>query len=127
MVRIEQVQLAECVNAGIITGDQAARLWAFLAAHGERADAAASKGPRFTFTNVLYYLGGMLAIGALSLFMTLGFERFGGSAILFIALAYMAVAWALATETACATSAANGARGATSSIGSSRAMPRCAR
>ena len=96
MVRIEQVQLAECVNAGIITGDQAARLWAFLLAHGERADAAASKGPRFTFTNVLYYLGGMLAIGALSLFMTLGFERFGGSAILFIALAYMAVAWALA-------------------------------
>jgi hypothetical protein len=71
-------------------------LWSFLAARGARVDQPVPKGPRFTFTNVLYYLGGMLAIGALSLFMTLGFERFGGVAIVFIALAYMIVAWALA-------------------------------
>lgn len=95
-MRIEQGQLAECVKAGIITADQAACVWAFLVAQGERVDAEPPQGAQFTFTNVLYYLGGMLAIGALSLFMTLGFERFGGSGILFIALAYMAAAWALA-------------------------------
>jgi len=96
MLRIEQAQLTESVAAGIITGEQAERLWAFLAARGERLDHPVPRSPRFTFTNVLYYLGGMLAIGALSLFMTLGFERFGGVAIGFIALAYMIVAWALA-------------------------------
>ena len=96
MIRIEQRQLAESVAEGIITGDQAERLWRFLAARGERSDAAVQDAPRFTFTNVLYYLGGMLAIGALSLFMTLGFDRFGGYAVCAIALGYMAVAWALA-------------------------------
>jgi hypothetical protein len=96
MLRIEQRQLSESAAAGIITVEQAERLWIFLAAGGERLDSVPSKGPRFTFTNVLYYLGGMLAIGALSLFMTLGWERFGGWAIFFIALAYMGVAFALA-------------------------------
>jgi len=35
MLRIEQRQQAESVAAGIITGDQAERLWAFLLARGE--------------------------------------------------------------------------------------------
>lgn len=96
MLRVERDQLTESVAAGIITGEQAERLWGFLSARAGRFDALPPKGPRFTFTNVLYYLGGMLAIGALSLFMTLGFERFGGTAIFFIAFAYMVVAVALA-------------------------------
>jgi len=48
-------------GGGIITGEQAERLWAFLAARGGRLDLAPSNAPRFTFTNVLYYLGGVHA------------------------------------------------------------------
>ena len=36
-----------------------------------------SRGPGFAFVNVLYYFGGLMAIGAMSLFMTLGFEAMG--------------------------------------------------
>jgi hypothetical protein len=39
---------------------------------------------------LLYYLGGFLAIGAMTRFMTLGWEAFGGWGILFISLLYMA-------------------------------------
>jgi len=38
---------------------------------------------------VLYYFGGMVAIGAMSLFMTLGFERMGAGGLLAIGLAYL--------------------------------------
>ena len=44
--------------------------------------------PSFRTTHILYYLGGLIAIGAMSLFMTLGWERFGGWGLFFIALAY---------------------------------------
>ena len=31
--------------------------------------------------HILYYLGGLIAIGAMTLFMTLGWERFGGGGL----------------------------------------------
>lgn len=94
MPQIERQHLDAAAGEGIITADQAARLWEFLSAHAR--DAAPPRGPAFTFTNVLYYLGGMLAIGAMSLFMTLGWETFGGWGIFFIALLYAGVAFKLA-------------------------------
>jgi hypothetical protein len=54
-----------------------------------------AEAPRFKLTHVLYYLGGLIAIGAMSLFMTLGWERFGGGGLLAIALAYFAGLWAV--------------------------------
>jgi hypothetical protein len=51
--------------------------------------AAAPSGPRFSFTNTLYYFGGMLAIGAMSLFMTLGWASFGAWGLLGISAAYL--------------------------------------
>lgn len=96
MLRIERSHLAEASAADIITREQADRLWAFLAERIAAAPAAREHGPRFTFTNVLYYLGGMLAIGAMSLFMTLGWDAFGGWGVFFIALLYMGAALALA-------------------------------
>lgn len=48
-------------------------------------------GPVFDFTHVLYYLGGLIAIGAMTLFMTLGWESFGGLGIFLISLLYAAV------------------------------------
>lgn len=83
-------QLDEAVSRGIVTRSQADQLWEMLEAPGPAAMPAS--GPRFTFTNVLYYLGGMIAIGAMTLFMTLGWETFGGWGLCFISLAYAAIA-----------------------------------
>jgi MFS family permease len=96
MLRIERRHLEEASDAGIVTREQADRLWAFLVERVAAAPAASEHGPRFTLTNVLYYLGGMLAIGAMSLFMTLGWEGFGGLGVFFIALLYIGVALLLA-------------------------------
>lgn len=80
--------LKEAVDKGLISPQQSEALWQFLREH-------AGQGPGFQPTHVLYYLGGMLAIGAMTLFMTLGWERFGGWGILAISLAYAAAGmWA---------------------------------
>jgi hypothetical protein len=46
-------------------------------------------GPAFSFTNTLYYFGGMLAIGAMTLFMTLGWELFGAWGVFALAVGYL--------------------------------------
>lgn len=66
---------------GLLSEPQAEQLWRFLLESGN--DTAS-----FRFTHILYYLGGLIAIGAMSLFMTLGWERFGGWGLFSIALAY---------------------------------------
>src|SRR4051812_16521060 len=66
--------LAAAVTAGIISAEQADRLTQFLNA----GTTLVIDKPRFTFVHVLYYLGGMIAIGAMSLFMTLGWNALGG-------------------------------------------------
>ena len=40
---------------------------------------------------MLYYLGGLIAIGGMSLYVTLGWERLGGGQIFLIAAAYALV------------------------------------
>lgn len=91
MKHIARSDLDAAAAAGLITPDQVAPLWNFL---GPRVDAK----PRFGLTHVLYYLGGMLAIGAMSLFMTLGWEQFGGWGVFFMALLYFGVAWRFAAR-----------------------------
>lgn len=93
-VRLTRSQLDDAAAAGLLAREQAAPLWQFLRAHA--AATTLDDRPRFTFTHVLYYLGGMLAIGAMSVFMTLGWTSFGGWGVFFIALLYAAVAWKLA-------------------------------
>jgi hypothetical protein len=73
--------LKEASEKGLINEKQAEQLWKFLGERGKDT-------PSFRFTHILYYLGGLIAIGAMSLFMTLGWERFGGWGLFFIALAY---------------------------------------
>ncbi|QHE85373.1 DUF2157 domain-containing protein [Hydrogenophaga sp. BPS33] len=46
------------------------------------------RGPVFSFTNTLYYFGGLLAIGAMTLFMSLGWELFGAWGVFALALGY---------------------------------------
>jgi len=83
-VQLDQSDLRQAVKQGMLSEQQAEGLWAFLVER--HADA-----PRFSFTHILYYLGGLLAIGAMSLFMTLGWESFGGWGIFGIAVAYAIV------------------------------------
>ncbi len=88
---MRRADLEPAVREGIITRDQADRLAQFLTRTGE---------PKFTFVHVLYYLGGMIAIGAMTLFMTLGWNALGGwggfaTALLYGALALLFTHWFL--------------------------------
>lgn len=73
--------LKKAVDAGIITESQCAKLIEFFRQQPNTTN-------NFGLTNVLYYLGGLMAIGAMSLFMTLGWEIFGGWGILFLSFCY---------------------------------------
>jgi len=83
--------LEPAVQKGILSAHQADLLVEFL---------AASDAPRFKFVHVLYYLGGMIAIGAMTLFMTLGWNSLGGwggfgTALLYGVLALLLTHWFL--------------------------------
>lgn len=83
-MKITEAHLERAVERNILSADQAAALNTFLK---EQPDT----GPTFDFTHLLYYFGGLVAIGAMSLFMNLGWEQFGGWGIFFISLAYAGV------------------------------------
>ncbi|HTO47884.1 MAG TPA: DUF2157 domain-containing protein [Burkholderiales bacterium] len=85
---MRRTELQAAVGAGILSAAQADRLAEFFAT-------AAATTPRFSFVHVLYYLGGMIAIGAMTLFMTLGWSSLGGSGGLFIAVCYCVLFLAL--------------------------------
>jgi hypothetical protein len=80
-MRLSQKDLQSAVEEKIITSEQAKQLHLFWQ---NRVVA----GPTFDFSHVLYYLGGLLAIGAMSLFMNLGWESFGGWGIVGISIIY---------------------------------------
>lgn len=83
-MKITRNNLKQAVNEKIISAEQAEKLIDFLKTHPDT-------GPSFDFTHVLYYLGGLIAIGAMTLFMTLGWESFGGSGILVTSLIYAVI------------------------------------
>ena len=91
-VRLQDLQ--EAAQHGTISDTQALALWVQLCGkqnnHARPSEVltAAPAGPGFGFVNVLYYFGGMVAIGAMTLFMTLGFEAMGAGGLLAIGLAY---------------------------------------
>jgi hypothetical protein len=80
-MKITKTQLGDAARHGILSTDQADALYDYLKHQP-------GTGPAFNFTNILYYLGGLVAIGAMTLFMNLGWEEFGGWGILCIALIY---------------------------------------
>lgn len=84
-MQIERRHLDSAVARGLIDPTQASALWEFLAA--EQKDR-----PAFSFNHLLYYFGGLVAIGGISVFVTVGWEALGGLGLLLVALAIMAVA-----------------------------------
>lgn len=87
-MHITRSTLDEAAAKGLIAPEQSAALWAFFLERDRET-------PTFKPAHILYYLGGMIAIGAMTLFMTLGWESFGGAGLLVIALGYAAAALAL--------------------------------
>lgn len=88
MLPVSRQSIDEAVTRGILSQDQAGHLWAFLSEQVSVPD----RGPGFSFTNVLYYFGGVIAIAAMTLFMTIGWESFGGWGIFSISIVYAAMA-----------------------------------
>ena len=81
---ITKKKLNDAAAEDIISVQQAEALYKFLSIQDQDV-------PKFTFTHVLYYLGGLIAIGAMTLFMNLGWEIFGGAGILSISVLYAGV------------------------------------
>ncbi len=80
-MKITRAKLKSAVKHNILSAKQADDLYNYLKSLPET-------GPRFDFTHVLYYMGGLIAIGAMTLFMNLGWESFGGKGIVVISLIY---------------------------------------
>jgi|APTNR8051073442_1049403.scaffolds.fasta_scaffold08396_3 hypothetical protein len=91
-IRIDDLERAAA--AGLLQAGQVAPLWQHLCQPSDAAmpwpPAVRPTGPRLDFTHTLYYLGGMLAIGAATLFMTEGWQRLGAWGLLGICAAYAA-------------------------------------
>lgn len=83
-MEVTRKKLEAAAAEHIISSQQAERLYEYLRAQSRDV-------PKFTFTHVLYYLGGLIAIGAMTLFMNLGWESFGGAGILSISALYAAI------------------------------------
>lgn len=80
-MQVKRKDLDKAVEMDILSSNQAESLWSFLRAQNKDI-------PSFQMTHILYYFGGMIAIGAMSLFMTLGWERFGGFGLFVICVIY---------------------------------------
>lgn len=81
---VRRSQLSSAVEQEILTEVQAEQLWFFLKEQNKDT-------PSFHITHILYYLGGMVAIAAMSLFMTLGWDSFGGFGLFLICVIYAVV------------------------------------
>jgi hypothetical protein len=80
-VNIGKDDLKKAANQGILSEDQAERLWTFFSDEMKEV-------PSFKMAHILYYLGGLIAIGAMTLFMNQGWELFGGWGIFAISVCY---------------------------------------
>ena len=87
-MKLSKKDFDAAVSEGILSESQSSGLFEFLKSRPET-------NPAFSFTNLLYYFGGMIAIGAMTIFMNLGWERFGGWGIFSIALTYSVVGIAM--------------------------------
>lgn len=83
-MKVTKQLLEQAAEKQIIDQKQSQQLYQFFQENSK-------DGPGLSFTNVLYYLGGLIAIGAMTLFMNLGWESFGGWGVFFISLLYAGV------------------------------------
>ncbi|USI26667.1 DUF2157 domain-containing protein [Alteromonas macleodii] len=90
-MEVSKASIQKAVANNIISEQQGIALYNFFQEENQHT-------PSFTFTHILYYLGGLIAIGAMTLFMNLGWEQFGGAGIVFISMLYAGVGLKLANS-----------------------------
>ncbi len=83
-MKVSRKDIRWAVSEGVISEGQAEDLW--LALQRRNVDR-----PRFDLPHVAYYLGALVVISAMTWFMTLGWEKFGGGGMLLISLSYALV------------------------------------
>ncbi|WP_295718328.1 hypothetical protein [uncultured Halovibrio sp.] len=91
-MKVDQEVLASAEREGILGPGQAERLWGFLA----EGQAAAGERPQFRAAHLLYYFGGLLAIGAASLFLNAAWNQFGPWMGAALAIGYAIGCWHVA-------------------------------
>lgn len=84
-MRLEKEDFDWAAHEGIISTEQADILWEALSA---RYQEESENRPRFNFANVAYYFGALIVISAMTWFISLAWENFGGAGIFFIACIY---------------------------------------
>ena len=91
-MKVDQEVLASAEREGILAPGQAERLWGFLA----EGQAAAGERPQFRAAHLLYYFGGLLAIGAASLFLNAAWNQLGPWMGAALAIGYAIGCWHVA-------------------------------
>jgi|CXWL01.1.fsa_nt_gi MFS family permease len=95
-VTVTEQDLADAATAGVITAGQAHALWdrwsAVLAA---QPPIETHETPRFKMAHLLYYFGGLIAITAISFFITIAWGAFGAWPLLVFGLGIMLLSYAL--------------------------------
>jgi uncharacterized membrane protein len=82
-MKLRKEDLAWAAREGLISAEQADRLWQRLQDRGNNS--ATSK---FDVANIAYYFGALIVMSAMGWLMTLGWERFGGLGIAALAACY---------------------------------------
>ncbi|MGQ5523291.1 DUF2157 domain-containing protein [Chitinimonas sp. PSY-7] len=85
-MKVDRADLTRAEEVGLLQSGQAEALWSFLSMQPQTT-------AQFRFAHILYYLGGMIAIGAMSLFMTVGYQTWGPVSLTVFAGAYGFLAW----------------------------------
>lgn len=88
-MKVSRTMMNKAVEAQILSMEQSERLLHFLKNLPEQ-------GPSFNLTNVLYYFGGLIAIGAMTLFLGLSWELYNQSIVFVLSLSYSVLGLALA-------------------------------
>ncbi len=84
-MKISKEDLTRAATEGVITAEQADRLWEKL----ERSPSATKS--KFDVANVAYYFGALVVMSAMGWLMNLGWERFGGTGVFLLAACYAAL------------------------------------
>ena len=85
--RISRDDLDWAAREGLIAPEQAGPLWDGLLAR-RKAEGGAEAEAEFDLPTVAYYLGAILVIVAMAIFMGLAWREFGGASLLALALVY---------------------------------------
>jgi len=86
-MELKPQHLEQACQQGLLTPEQVTPLWHYLQSLPQ-VQSLPQESATFRGTHILFYLGGMIAIAAMSLFMTLGWSAFGGLGIFLIACGY---------------------------------------